>query len=169
MDSGESLLAVAVVILCLCLFPANGQSTSHQNPVHAIAERNLFGLTPKPPPYVPEKPSPPLPKVKLTGITTILGNKLALLKVQFPPQPREPAKDKSYILGEGQRDGPIEVLEINEKLDKVKMDNSGTVMEITFEKPAPSPPPPTQVAHSTATWRYPIRPPPSWPLQKAGR
>ena len=87
----------------------------------------------------------------LTGITTILGNKRALLKVQFPPKPPQPAKEQSYILTEGQRDGSIEVLEINEKTASVKVDNSGTVMEITFEKPSPTPPASTP------------RPQPYWP------
>ena len=45
------------------------------------------------------------------------------------------------MLTEGQRDGLIEVLQINEKTAKVKVDNAGTVMEITFEKPSPAPPP----------------------------
>jgi hypothetical protein len=76
----------------------------------------------------------------LTGITTILGNKRALLKVQFPSKPPQPAKEQSCILSEGQRDGAIKVLQINEKTAIVKVDNSGTVMEITFEKPGPAPP-----------------------------
>jgi len=45
------------------------------------------------------------------------------------------------MLTEGQRDGSIEVLQINERTAKVTVDNSGTVMEITFEKPSPAPPP----------------------------
>jgi hypothetical protein len=88
-----------------------------------------------------EHPSTPLPKILLKGITTIFGDKRALLKVQFPAKPPQPAKEQSYILTEGQRDGAIEILEINEKTARVKVDNCGTVMEITFEKPPPTPPP----------------------------
>jgi hypothetical protein len=47
------------------------------------------------------------------------------------------------MLTEGQRNGSIEVLQINEKTAKVKVDNSGTIMEITFERPGPAPPPAT--------------------------
>lgn len=129
-------IILIIVMSGICLFPfaANARATASQNRYSAIPERNIFGLTPTPPPHVPEQPGPPLPKVRLTGITTILGNKRALLKVQFPAWLREPARDKSYILAEGQGDGPIKVLEVDEKLGRVKMDNSGTVMEVTFEK-----------------------------------
>jgi hypothetical protein len=112
------------------------------NPYHNISERNVFGLRP-PQPAHPGHPSAPVPKIMLTGITTIFGDKRALLKVQFPAQPPRPAKEQSCILTEGQRDGVIEVLRINAKTEKVKVDNSGTVMEITFDKPSPAPPPAT--------------------------
>jgi len=49
-------------------------------------------------------------------------------------------------LSEGQRAGPIEVLQINEKADSVKVNNSGTLMVIAFETDNPVrrnlPPPP---------------------------
>ena len=70
-----------------------------------------------------------------------------------PISPQAPATSQGTILysTEGQRDGSIEVLEINEKTASVKVDNSGTVMEITFEKPSPTPPASTP------------RPQPYWP------
>ena len=40
-------------------------------------------------------------------------------------------------MSEGQRAGPIEVLQINEKAGSVKVNNSGTVMVLTFEKDGP--------------------------------
>jgi hypothetical protein len=123
-----------------CSLVAGAGPTSSDNPYHQIAERNVFGLRPPQPPRV-EPPPAPLPKIVLTGITTILGNKRALLKIQFPAQPSKPAKAESCVLAEGQRDGAIEVLEVNEKTAQVKVDNSGTVSVITFEKPPPTPPP----------------------------
>ena len=123
----------------VCALVARGSPTSSGNPYHQIAERNVFGLRPPQPSRV-EPPPAPLPKVVLTGITTILGNKRALLKVQFPAQPRQPVKEESCVLAEGQRDGAIEVLEINEKTAQVKVDNSGPVSVITFQKPLPTPP-----------------------------
>ena len=104
------------------------------NPYQGIAERNLFALKP-PPPAVPAEPPPaPAPKITLTGITTILGNKRALMKVQEPAKPPQPARELSYILTEGQRDGDIEVLEIDEEAGTVKVNNHGTVQELNFDK-----------------------------------
>jgi hypothetical protein len=59
------------------------------------------------------------------------------------------------MLTEGQRDGPIEVLEINVKTAHVKVDNSGTVMDITFEKASSTPPP---AAPATAPRQRPFWP-----------
>jgi hypothetical protein len=81
------------------------------HPYTGIAARNVFGLGP----LVAQPPSPPLaplPKIMLVGITTILQDKRALLKVQFPAQPPEPAREVSCTLTLGQREGPIEVLAI---------------------------------------------------------
>lgn len=103
----------------------------------SIPERNLFGLRPPPPAAPVTTPSPTLPKLLLTGITTILGNKRALMKTQPPAGSPPGTKEQSLILTEGQREGPIEVLEINEHAGSVKVDNSGTVTTLTFEKDGP--------------------------------
>ncbi len=134
--ANEAHSLVLMAVLCLCPASAKPAPTATKDPYHIIAERNCFRLTPVPPPQpAPAQPALPLPKVVLTGITTILGNKEALLKVQFPATPGQPAKQQSYILAEGQRDGVIQVVEVNAKLGRVKLNNSGTVMEITFQKP----------------------------------
>ena len=101
---------------------------------HAIQQRNVFGL--KPPTQVEVTNSPkPLPKITLTGITTILDNKRALMKVApLGLKPGETNKELSLILTEGQREGDVEVLQIDEKTGSVKVNNSGTVMVLTFEK-----------------------------------
>jgi hypothetical protein len=100
-----------------------------------ITERNAFGLRPPPTQAPPTNPPAQLSKVTLTGITTILGNKRALMKV-LPTvlKPGEAAKELSLILTEGQREDEIEVLQIDEKAGSVKLNNSGTVMTLTFEK-----------------------------------
>jgi hypothetical protein len=95
----------------------------------------------------------PLPRVHLTGITTILRGKRALLKVEFPPKPFErAARQESYILTEGQHAGPIEVLAINEKQEQVTLDDAGTITNITFEKipVTPARPPLTSRARGLA-------------------
>ncbi len=104
------------------------------NPYQGIVERNVFNLKPPPRPEDNLPPAAPPPKITLTGITTILGNKRALMKVQEPPRPPQPAKEESYILTEGQRDGEVEVLAIDEQAGSVKVNNHGTVQELTFDK-----------------------------------
>jgi hypothetical protein len=102
-----------------------------------IPQRNIFGL--KPPVAAPQPTAPPvaLPKLVLTGITTILDNKRALLKVLPPSGAGQPAKEVSLILTEGQREEGVQVLEINERVGSVKVNNSGSVMTLTFEKDGP--------------------------------
>ncbi len=102
----------------------------------AIPGRNVFGLTPPEQPPAATVQPPPLRKVLLTGITTILGDRRALLKTLPPPgSPGE--KEQWWILAEGQRAGPLEVLQIDENAGAVKVNNSGTLVTLTFEKDGP--------------------------------
>ncbi len=127
-------------------------SDSSGNPYQSIIDRNVFSLKPPPPPPDPtEVNKPQVLKITLTGITTILGNKRVLMKTAPPAgKPGEaPKSEQSYILTEGQRDGDIEVLEIDDKAWSVKVNNAGSVQTLTFEKdgaklpstPAPAAPP----------------------------
>jgi hypothetical protein len=103
----------------------------------SIPDRNLFGLHA---PQLPtnEPPALQLPKILLTGITTILGDKRALMRaLPSGGKPGDTGKEQSLILGEGQREGNIEVLAIDERAGSVKVNNSGTVMTLTFEKDGP--------------------------------
>jgi hypothetical protein len=99
------------------------------------------------------------------GITT-LGGKRVLLKVRFPAQPSAPASGASCILTVGQREGPIEVLEIDEATGSVKINNSGAVMVLTLaqdgprlqtasppERPPPLPSPPLPQRHGSGPGR----------------
>ena len=102
---------------------------------HAIPERNVFGLRPPPAQAAPTNPPAPLPKITLTGITTILESKRALMKLApTTPKPGDPGKEQSLILTEGQREAGVEVLQIDETAGSVKVNNSGTVMVLTFER-----------------------------------
>jgi hypothetical protein len=124
-------------------------SESSDNPYQSIVDRNVFSLKPPPPPADPaEVNKPTVVKITLTGVTTILGNKRVLMKTAPPPgKPGQgPASEQSYILTEGQREGDIEVIEIDEKLGSVKVNNGGTIQTLTFEKdgaklPVTAPPP----------------------------
>jgi len=127
------------------------------NEYRGIVDRNVFGLKSPPPPPDPEANKPAPPKIVPTGITTILGNKRALFKVQMPAHPPEPAKEQSFIMTEGQREGQIEVLEIDEKAGAIKFNDYGTIVTLTLEKDAPKPvggPPVVPGAPAPATAGY---------------
>jgi hypothetical protein len=127
--------------------PPGGKASANYD---SIVARNVFALKPPPQAPDPELNKPPPPKITPTGITTILGNKRALFKVQMPARPPEPAKEQAFILTEGQREGQIEVLEIDEKAGSIKFNNFGTIVTLTLDKdgaklpntPAPAVPPP---------------------------
>jgi hypothetical protein len=109
--------------------PGNSSNTYEEIPA-----RNVFGL--RAPVLANNEPAPkPLPRVILNGITTVIQHKKALLKV-IPQvtKPGQQATEESYILGEHQREGEIEVLKIDEHAGIVKIDNSGTPMTVTFEQ-----------------------------------
>lgn len=99
-------------------------------PYQGITDRNIFGLKPPPPPVRPEDIKPPTPEIYLTGVTTILGKKQALLKV--PAKPPLRPKDESYILTEGQSEGEIQVLNIDEVAGAVKVNNHGSIQTLDF-------------------------------------
>lgn len=154
-DGGRSICVLSVLLLCA---GGNATGADSANPYQGIVDRNVFGLKPPPTLPRPEDNKPPAPKITLTGITTILGNKRALMNVAMPAKPPEPAKQKSFILAEGQRDGEIEVLEIDETSGTVKVDDFGTVMVLDINKdgaklpvspvaPAPIAPPPGPVGY----------------------
>jgi len=134
----------AICFLAALMLCAGGKAAAPDasaNPYQGIVDRNVFALKPPPAPVRPEDNKPPPPSIKLTGITTILGNKRVLMNVQMPAKPPEPAKSQSFILTEGQRDGEIEVLEIDENTGTVKVNNFGTEMTLTMDKDSVKLPP----------------------------
>jgi len=105
------------------------------NRYEKIPERNLFGLKEPVGPVVQPQQPPQLPKLILTGITTILNSKRALLKLlPVGAGPADAAKALSLILTEGQSESGVEILEINEKANTVRVNNSGTPMTLDFDK-----------------------------------
>ncbi|MDB6016577.1 MAG: hypothetical protein JWR19_1066 [Pedosphaera sp.] len=112
-----------------------------------IAARNIFDLHGPAAQPAPEPVTAPSLQIKLTGITTILGDKRALFLIQQPAFGGKPAgKEESCILSEGQRAGGIEVLAIDEKAARVKLNREGRISWISFETPklpnTSAPPPP---------------------------
>ena len=134
----KSLFRWAGAVIVIAATPALAVTIDNGsgNPYQGIVDRNVFGLRPPPPPPDPELNKPPPPKITLTGITTILGNARALMKSPPPPgKPGEPAKGEQYYnLTVGQRDGEVEVLEIDPVAGSVKINNSGSVVTLTFDK-----------------------------------
>jgi hypothetical protein len=148
---GKLLVCLGGLAICAAAkgVPAVSSETS-DNPYQSIVDRNVFSLKPAPAAVDPAEANnkPQTLKITLTGITTILGNKRVLMKTAPPPgKPGEgPKTEVSYILTEGQREGDIEVMEIDDKAGSVKVNNGGTVQTLTFEKdgaklPATQPPP----------------------------
>lgn len=136
MMQAEKLLigVVGGFLLCTGSEVVVSAASASDNPYQGIVDRNIFSLKPPPPPVSTEPPKPPPPNITLTGITTILGKKLALMKATPPPAKGEAAKEKSYMLTEGERDGDVEVMTIDEKLGVVTVNDFGTITNLTFEK-----------------------------------
>src|SRR6267154_806153 len=137
--SGHSILAFLALTTALTADAITSSVPQGQDgPYQGIVDRNAFALKPPPPPPDPEATKPPPSKITLTGITTILGPR-ALMKT--PPAPAKPGEtpkpEHSYILGVSQREGDIEVLEIDDKAGSVKVNNAGIVVMLTFEKDGP--------------------------------
>lgn len=162
-----SALTTAIVIASIyCSFAVTPNDAG--NPYETIVGRNVFSLKPPPPPPNPEdliKKDPP-PKIRLQGLTTILGRRQVLFKSQTPAKPGQPAKDESFVLSEGERQGEIEVVAIDENAGTVKFNNHGTVetlnMKDDADKPvlgaAPPPvtPPPGVVPRPAASVPRPV-------------
>lgn len=132
------LLTWASLTVCTVVHGITPESSS-ANPYQGIVDRNVFALKPPPPPPpAVDNTKQTGPKIILTGITTILG-KRALMKATLPVQnepgkPPTAPKEESFMLKEGERQGEIEVLEINDKAGTVKVNNYGVVMTLDFEK-----------------------------------
>jgi hypothetical protein len=117
--------------LAMCPLMEAAVVNSAANPYGRIANANIFGL--KPVEIVHVDPPPiPLPRIALTGITTMPGGKRVWLKVQYPAQPPDGAKAFSCVLVQGQREGELEVLEIDEVAGRVRLNVSGTIMVLSF-------------------------------------
>jgi hypothetical protein len=129
---GKYILVLGIAAYCAEAGVVGGASSAEQ--YEKIPQRNLFGLREPVQPTI-ESPKPQLPKITLSGITT-MGSKLVFLKVQFPPKPGEQQGEQSFMLTAGQREGGIEILEINENAKTIRVNNFGTEMTIGFDKDA---------------------------------
>lgn len=111
------------------------------NPYDSIVGRNVFGLKPPPPPPAPPDPDKlnPPPTIELQGLTTINGRPQVLFKAKLPAKPPAPAQDASFVMSAGERQGEIEVVEINERDGVVKFNNHGRLQELNMKDNAAKP------------------------------
>jgi hypothetical protein len=118
--------------LTLCAWTNAVIADSSGNPCREITGRNVFALKPPNPVKPEEKVNKPPPlRITLTGIVT-LGHKRALIKASGFVKPSQPAAEQFYLMAEGQREGDLEVIEINEKAGAVKVNNAGTIVTLSF-------------------------------------
>jgi hypothetical protein len=117
-----------------------------ENPYTSIiTNRNVFDLHDPPPPVLEtNKPTAPPANIKLTGITTIFGNKQALFIINELGAAGKLPATHSVILAEGQRAGVLEVLEINPagRNARIKNDDVESLISIETNKVASAPPGP---------------------------
>jgi hypothetical protein len=120
-----SLLALGVAALNVHALEAR------QSPYDKIAQRNLFQLHAAPILQPPQPTVNPPPKVTLTGITTILGKRLAFITIEgTKAHPGE-----SMILAEREAANGIEVKGIDERAGVVRILNGGEWQILNFEAP----------------------------------
>ena len=101
-------------------------------PYHGIAQRNVFNLKEPPPVFGCISEIKP-PRITLTLITTIFGDKRAGLKWPAAAiRPGEQPKEESHILSVGQSEAGVEVLEIDEVEGTVKIKNHGQLQTLSF-------------------------------------
>ncbi len=110
-------------------------SPSGDNAYHVIVDRNAFDLSP-PKVLPPVTNTPPAQKVdvKLSGITVDRrSGKKAWLVV--PPPPNNRTQNPQYLsMREQETQGDIQVLEINDKENTVKIINAGNTAVLTFKE-----------------------------------
>jgi len=132
-------MGMSKVMIGLLLVGVSAAAPAADNPYQAIIARNVFGLKDPPPPPNPEDNKPPPPKILLQGIATVVGKKQVLFEVETPPKPPHVGGKSSMILGVGESQDEIEVLEIAEATGTVKFRNHGVDETKTLEKDSARP------------------------------
>lgn len=130
----------SIQVAALLFLAFSSFALTENNPYSAISGRNTFALKP-PPPLNPVNvlPPPPPPNITLQGISTILGRAQVLLKVKIAPKPPEAAKELSLVMDVGQREGEVEVMEIDAANGAVKIRNQGTELSLNMKDNADKP------------------------------
>jgi hypothetical protein len=148
-----------VQFLCLVLAfsqAVNSAALVANCPYHTIADRNVFNLQPAPrvtPPPQSAPASKVMPQVFITGITDVCGRRQALVEMSEPGKP--PIK---AVLTEGERVGPLEVIQIDMKEGQVKVNIFGEEFVLMLRaRPSTVPPPTGRPALLPPTPFLPVR------------
>ncbi|MGO8676902.1 MAG: hypothetical protein ACLQVX_13650 [Limisphaerales bacterium] len=165
----KMLAGIAVALVVGAGAMAADTTDSPSNPYQGIVDRNVFALKPPPPPPDPETLKPPTPDFELTGIITIGGKRALFKAIPKHGKTADPAaKDRSFMLSEGQREGEVEVNRIDEIAKVVTVTCGGTVITLDFTNnaakavavAAPAPPPRPPVPGVGPRAGVGIQPPP---------
>jgi hypothetical protein len=116
------------IVAWMLSITAWSQEAMESKPYANIVARNTFDLLPILPPP-PVEPALELPKITPTGITSIFGKWLALFTVAGKGESGKPRVD-AFMLGEGQSQSEIEVIQINPKEGLITFRNHGTIQQM---------------------------------------
>ncbi len=128
-DVRNGAKTVLLALVCNAL-AATAQAES--TPYDAIASRNIFALGEEKHGVPPVEPPKPSTSFKLTGITTVLGVKQAMLLVNEPENKAKSPGAHSVMLCEGQHFAKLDVLQINPTARTVRVRNDGVESELSF-------------------------------------
>lgn len=128
------------ITICLGFLVTSTYALVGENPYRPIVDRNVFALKPPTPATnsVVQPPSPPA-GIELRGISTLLGRPQVLLNIKVPAKPPEQPKDRSLVLDVGQREGEVEILEINPSIGLVRIRNRGSEVALNLKDNATQP------------------------------
>jgi hypothetical protein len=160
MKCGGKIEICALIGILLSTGAKAVESSGTDRPYDGIVERNVFNLHAPPPAINPAdliKHEPP-PKVTFTGITTILGRKLAFLTI---PGPKPGVPPDSMMLAEGQAQNDVEVKEIDDKAGIVKIVNHDEPQTLDFEHNGATPSGPAAPIPNATRFPRPSLPPPN--------
>jgi hypothetical protein len=130
----KNIVAIALLFLTTRLYAgdvASAAGSTNENPYQVIAERNAFALKPPPPPpvEVDDPPAPPAVDIKLSGVCSLFTTSRALFVVLESGRTAP-----SYLsLGEGERAGELEVVEINIEASQVRVRHRRELLLLSFE------------------------------------
>jgi len=121
--------------------PDNDAATSADadaNPYGTIVLRNVFGLSDAVVPPVTNKEPDPPPNVMLIGLSTLETVPQAIVVVKPPQIPgHPPPAEETYIMNQGERRGPLELVRINMKAGTAKIKIDAVESTISMRTNAP--------------------------------